>query len=473
MLSEVVCAPSSGTGFFVGSNLVTCMAMDNSLNVATESFVVTIVTSDGDGDGILDFVDENKGVPSDDFTDVDLYDVTTGLYGVTTGSIQEHGDQFVRVSDGDGGDVGVTLFAKSGDEGINDDDDCQDANGNIFFGNSTDATEDLCFDADGNTLPEFNILNSIDEDPINGIDDDGDGLVDEDPGLTNDEDGDGLFSEHAEINACDAATIFLDGGEAVNITCGSVTIEVFSGPVDVAFTAGGVPITTTLDAGETLTYDPETLTITAGPTTTAIINVYGVPTTILPDGIIDVNPSLQDQKSEQITILESIDGESKQTQKEIDKAIEKIEKSLDDKFWKDEITLDSKKGHQVFDNEKDAIKNLMKTLGVNTGGDDDDDDDKKKKYVATDDAKPIIQGVIDTLVQIDRTLAQDAIDNSEKSNLNKANSEIAKGDGKSSQGKPDKAIDHYKKAWKHAQDSKKSGDNDDDDDDDDEDDDDD
>lgn len=56
--------------------------------------------------------------------------------------------------------------------------------------------------------------------------------------------------------------------------------------------------------------------------------------------ITTVNPSLRDQKFEQITILESlIDDAPKKTQKELKKAIKSINESLDERLWKDDILL--------------------------------------------------------------------------------------------------------------------------------------
>lgn len=177
--------------------------------------------------------------------------------------------------------------------------------------------------------------------------------------------------------------------------------------------------------------------------------------------IIPIEPRVL--KQEAIEDLESINGESKHTQKEIDKAIKEIGKSLDAKLWIDDVTLDSKKGHKVFDSEKKAVKSLMKTL-----------EDKKKKHVASDDAKPIIQGVIDSLVSIDRQLATDAFeeantsdnqsDKKSKKELDKSEKELAKGDSEESKDKFDKAIDKYKKVWKHAQKAMKHQISDDDDD---------
>ncbi|WP_179362787.1 PKD domain-containing protein [Nitrosopumilus oxyclinae] len=165
------------------------------------------------------------------------------------------------------------------------------------------------------------------------------------------------------------------------------------------------------------------------------------------------NPSLQDQKLEQITILQSlIDDASKKTQKELKKALKEIENSLDDKLWKDEISLESKHGHKVFDKEKKAVKSLMK--------------------IEKDDDSTDVTGVINVLVAVDRQLASNAFDEANTSEnqadkksskeLVKSEAELAKGDEKAADGKYDKAIDHYKKAWKHAQKAIKNSPSDDD-----------
>ena len=44
----------------------------------------------------------------------------------------------------------------------------------------------------------------------------------------------------------------------------------------------------------------------------------------------------------------------------LNKAIHNIEKSLNEKYWIDDYTLDPKFGHKVFNYEKEAVKELMK-----------------------------------------------------------------------------------------------------------------
>ena len=101
------------------------------------------------------------------------------------------------------------------------------------------------------------------------------------------------------------------------------------------------------------------------------------------------------------------------------------------------MRLDPKKGGKVFDGAKDAVDQLLKV---------------KAADVATE---------IDGLVDVDQQLAKRAIDDvpgtaanskneaNRSRELSAANAELAKGVGSS--GKPKDAIDHYKRAWEHAQ----------------------
>jgi hypothetical protein len=121
------------------------------------------------------------------------------------------------------------------------------------------------------------------------------------------------------------------------------------------------------------------------------------------------------------------------TDKRIEKAIEHLTKSLDPELWVDDSTL-TEKGKKVFDEEKKAVKELRKIK----------------------DAPPEVGDAIDEIVTADRQLAQDAIDaaiagGGDPNDIEKALREMAKAQEELDKGKPDKAIDHYKKAWEKAQ----------------------
>ncbi|RDJ32658.1 MAG: VWA domain-containing protein [Crenarchaeota archaeon] len=153
-----------------------------------------------------------------------------------------------------------------------------------------------------------------------------------------------------------------------------------------------------------------------------------------------VELSYKGQKEAQITSLEQLTLDAdKKTHKDLEKAIKDIQKSLDEKFWASETTLDEKHGHKVFDEEKSAVKDLLK--------------------IQKDDPTTDVSGIISALVDVDRQLAQDAInaatsfagDKKVDKELEKANDEMDKAQEELDDGKPDKAIDHFKKAWEHAQ----------------------
>jgi len=140
----------------------------------------------------------------------------------------------------------------------------------------------------------------------------------------------------------------------------------------------------------------------------------------------------------------------KHTVKELEKAIKKLNRSTSSKLWDDEgILLDSKHGKKVFHEEEKAVKSLMKIL--------------KRGDPEIDDAA--IEDIIDRLVEIDRRLAQNAIDDatafagSKKvdKELEKANGEITEAGEEVDEEDFDKAIHHFEKAWKHAQNTIKHG----------------
>jgi thiosulfate/3-mercaptopyruvate sulfurtransferase len=153
-----------------------------------------------------------------------------------------------------------------------------------------------------------------------------------------------------------------------------------------------------------------------------------------------------DIKEDLITELEAISTTDKDAQKDIGEAIKHIEKSLEDSLWNDVLHLDTKHGYKVFDDEKEAVKHLMKAA-------------KRDPTIA--DA---ISDVIDKLTKADDRLAIVAINDAKNTpvqdpksqdkvdkEIAKAEEELSKAVEEVSKGKPDKAINHYKKAWEHAQ----------------------
>ena len=147
--------------------------------------------------------------------------------------------------------------------------------------------------------------------------------------------------------------------------------------------------------------------------------------------------TLYAQKSSTITQLAAlIDTSDSKTIKKIEKATKRIQKSLNTDFWNaDADTLTQEFGKKVFNKEKRAVKELMK--------------------IKNPDAQ--IQIVIDTLILVDQTLAQNAIDDAisnpdaNSKQIEKAQKAMTKAQKDLDKEKFDKAINHYKQAWKHAQ----------------------
>jgi len=122
----------------------------------------------------------------------------------------------------------------------------------------------------------------------------------------------------------------------------------------------------------------------------------------------------------------------KKEAKKIQDAIESLEKSLAPKLWADDSHL-NEKSEEVFRKEKEAVDKL---------GD-------------IKNPSPTITSVIDALVAADQLLARTAIDEEraaggDAKKLADAEKEMEKAADEMAKGHPDKAIQHYEKAWKKA-----------------------
>ncbi len=91
----------------------------------------------------------------------------------------------------------------------------------------------------------------------------------------------------AQFSVCsNSATFALDAGDAATVTCGSVSIEVLVGTVQVEFLADdGSTATAELNQGDTLTFEPTTITFTAPESNpnTVVVLIDGVELTIEPN----------------------------------------------------------------------------------------------------------------------------------------------------------------------------------------------
>lgn len=109
--------------------------------------------------------------------------------------------------------------------------------------------------------------------------------------------------------------------------------------------------------------------------------------------------------------------------------------SLNPAYWESDSTL-TKKGKKVFDEEKKAVNDLEKVIS------------------GSGPAASAAQAATDAMIAADRVLAQEAINQAvagggDQKEIDKANEEMGKAQAELDKGKPDKAIDHFKKAWEH------------------------
>ncbi len=89
----------------------------------------------------------------------------------------------------------------------------------------------------------------------------------------------------ATILVCSGlSTISLDAGDEIVVLCGSATVSIITGSVDVLFTVGGVPATTTMNPSDSITFDDDTLTFTNNSATTTAEITIGSQTIILSPG---------------------------------------------------------------------------------------------------------------------------------------------------------------------------------------------
>jgi hypothetical protein len=132
-------------------------------------------------------------------------------------------------------------------------------------------------------------------------------------------------------------------------------------------------------------------------------------------------------------VIESLAGID---HKKVDKAVEKLEKALDPKYWLSPTRLDPKHGKHVYDELRKAVKELDKV----EGGDPD---------------RPLVNGAIETLVMLADSLARDALLRAiamggDPKDIAKAREELSRAYAEWIDGDHDKAIDKFGKAWEKA-----------------------
>ena len=150
---------------------------------------------------------------------------------------------------------------------------------------------------------------------------------------------------------------------------------------------------------------------------------------------LELTVTLKQEKAHQAVELSALlPTGNRRDDNRIAKAIESIEDSLNPAYWVDDFHL-TDEGNKVFDEEKKAVKDLMSVNGP---------------------AETDAQAVIDVLVDADQTLAATAIADAvaaggDERSIEKAEQQMAAALDDLAWDRPDKAIDHYKKAWHFAQ----------------------
>jgi len=131
---------------------------------------------------------------------------------------------------------------------------------------------------------------------------------------------------------------------------------------------------------------------------------------------------------------------SKKSKKNIESAIDKLEKSLDSKFWKDESTLNNKEVKKYFEVEKKVMKELKKII--------------KDKKISNENKSRIIEN-IEKILSIDKRFVELVIINANESvsdkktikKIEKAQEKLEKGNSKRVKGDYEKAIKYFGDAW--------------------------
>jgi hypothetical protein len=168
-----------------------------------------------------------------------------------------------------------------------------------------------------------------------------------------------------------------------------------------------------------------------------------------------------------ISRLEPFEGDDR----EIEKAIGLLRRATSAPLWIDDFHVDVEKGGDVFDDVEKAIRDLVKIDGVladeNAKGDEGKEraDDDEAANVRT----PLMIAAsisIDRMVEATRKIATKAhqeslagvtLDPKNQEEVNEkqedAQEQIEEGDEELTGGKPDKAVEHFRKAWEKTQES--------------------
>jgi len=123
----------------------------------------------------------------------------------------------------------------------------------------------------------------------------------------------------------------------------------------------------------------------------------------------------------------------------LDDIIEDLSDALQSTYWVDASHLDPRKGDKVFDEDAQAVRELVRL--------------KREGRGAVPDS--LLQGFIDSLMKATRLLAETAIGEAgtaggDARDIAKPNADLTEGNQDAALGRPEKAIEDYGAAWRRA-----------------------
>ncbi|MDI6907867.1 MAG: PKD domain-containing protein [Thermoanaerobacterales bacterium] len=163
--------------------------------------------------------------------------------------------------------------------------------------------------------------------------------------------------------------------------------------------------------------------------------------------------SARSLKAGAVKLLSSLTPSNHNSRSDLKQAIEHLQDSLTESLWMDDTHLDAKHGHKVFNAEKSAVQKLRKIVEeIGQHGD--------RSLI------PSVSAVIDDIMKADELLARVTISEAKAVSVDEprqqaridhqirmAEEEMLKARAKLSGGSYANAVDHFRNAWKHAQDA--------------------
>ena len=242
-----------------------------------------------------------------------------------------------------------------------------------------------------------------------------------------------------DLGTLDSHTAVIDWGYEAPVDAGVVTETLFGPPGSTTGADG------TVDADHIYRL-PGTYIVTV-----TVIDDDGVGTATSTVKVLGA----RDLKERAIGLIDDYVGDSTF----IEKAIDNINSSLEDRRWLDAVHLDPDHGHRVYSEEKQAYVQLANAIGLTPGN----GNPKKGGSPLSGAAVDAVHDAIDLLVNADRVIAitqlldaqalppaEPKVQKKVSDHVDRAEAELAQGDAARAAGDFIEAIDSYRSAWHHA-----------------------